>query len=309
MVDADGGDKLIWRTPTLEALKCFHTLPCRGSDTSWVNIYLLRRKYKMEIAVHDGVLFRYYHGKTPNRQGYGFPLSGKEYDAKKIFRIIGQDAEKREGVKFCLCDDRQKEIVSSFFDMEWDSDPGDSDYIYERGKWIDFAGKDYYRLRNRVNSFNRLYPETTYFPIDSPKRLQDAFHVAQIWQEERQGKGMPVDELDEEQRCIMDAVEHWQELGMTGGVLYVRDAPVAATMVSLLSTDIIDFHFDKAIGSFAAAGATVVSRRHFAASCIAGDRPFFNLEEDVNIPGLRQSKETYRPVLKLSKHHGGKSVC
>ena len=302
-------DKLVWTTPTVDRLKDFRELPYRGSDTSWVNLYLLRRKYKLEIAVHDGMLFRRYHGKTLNRQGYGFPLSAGEFDADKAFRLLRQDAENREEIRFCLCDDGQKETVSRFFDIEWNSDPGDDDYIYERQKWIDFAGKKYYRLRNRLNLFNRLYPGAAYFPIDEPNRLQDALHVAQIWQEERQNKEMPADELDEERLCITDAAEHWRELGMIGGVLYVDRFPVAATMASYLSGEYIDFHFDKAVGPFAATGATVVSRRHFAASDMARSRRFLNLEEDVNIPGLRQSKETYRPFLKLSKHYGGTSAC
>jgi hypothetical protein len=300
-------DKLVWTTPTIDVLQDFRSLPFRGSDTSWVNLYLLRRKYKLEIAVHDGVLFRFYHGKTPNRQGYGFPLSANGFDAGKAFRLLEQDAESRGGIQFCLCDGGQKEIVSAFFGMEWDSDPGDADYIYERGKWIGFAGQKYHRLRNRMHSFNRLYPGAVYFPIDGLQRLQDALRVARIWQEEHQGlEEMPADDLEEEQNCILDAAEHWEELGMTGGVLYVEGEPVATTMASFLSADSLDFHFDKAVGPFAAAGATVVSRRHLAASGIGRDRPFFNLEEDVNIPGLRQSKETYRPVLKFSKFFGGK---
>ena len=301
--------KLDWRAPTIDILKDFRSLPFRGSDTSWVNIYLLRRKYKLEIAVHDGVLFRYYHGKTPNRQGYGFPLSAKGYDTDKIFRMLRQDAETRGGIRFCLCDDRQKMVVSDFFDLKWDSDRGDDDYIYEREKWIDFAGKKYQRLRNRANLFNRLHPEAEYFPIDDPKRLQDALRVAMIWQEEHQSKEMPADELDVEQSCIMDAAANWEALGMTGGVMYVGGTPVAATMASFLSDDSVDFHFDKTIGQFASAGATVVSRRHFAASGMVRERMFFNLEEDMNIPGLRQSKETYRPVSRLSKYYGGMSLC
>lgn len=302
-------DKLVWTTPTIEILRNFQSLPFKGSDTSWVNVYILRRKYKLEIAVNDGVLFRYYHGKTPNRQGYGFPLSLGKLDADKAFQMLRQDAERRGGARFCLCDDSQRQTVSDFFELEWATDRGDDDYVYEREKWIDFAGKVYQRLRNRMNLFNRLYPGSTYSPIDDPKRLEDALHVSRIWQEERQGRGMPVDELDEEQSCIMDAAEHWRELGMTGGVLYVDGSPVATTMASFLSADSVDFHFDKAIGPYAAAGATVVSRRCFAASGVVGGRPFFNLEEDVNIPGLRQSKETYRPVMKIAKYHGGPFAC
>ena len=302
-------EKLVWASPTIEALKDFQTLPFRGSDTSWINIFLLRRKYKIEIAVQDGVLFRYYHGKGQNRQGYGFPLSVEKLDTEKVFQILRQDAADRDGIKFCLCDEGQKAVLSNFFDIKWQSGHGDSDYIYEFDKWRDFAGRRYHHLKSRVNLFNRLYPEATYFPIDSVGRLQDALHVAYIWQEEHEEKGMPEEVMDEELNCITEAAEYWRELGMTGGVLYVGNSPVAANMASFLSTDCMDFHFDKAVGQFASAGATVVSRRYFAASGIAQGRQFFNLEEDMDIPGLRQSKETWRPVCKLSKFYGGESLC
>ncbi|MBO4904345.1 MAG: DUF2156 domain-containing protein [Lachnospiraceae bacterium] len=299
-------DKLAWTTPTIDILKDFRTLPFRGSDTSSVNIFLLRRKYKLEVAVHDGVLYRYYHGKNPNRQGYGFPLSSEGFDPDKVFQMIEKDAKDRKGLRFCLCDEGQKEIVSGHFDIEWQTEQGDNDYIYEASKWVDFAGRKYHRLKHRINSFNRLYPDARYYPINSWKRLDDALEVARIWQVEHVEKGMPDDELEEEQKSILEAAKYWDELGMTGGVLYVNGLPVAATMASFLSTDSMDFHFDKAISPFASAGATVVSRRHFAASDIDQGRQYYNLEEDMNIPGLRQSKETYRPMLKFPKYYGEK---
>lgn len=302
-------DRLVWTTPTIDILRDFQVLPFRGSDTSWVNIFLLRRKYNLEVAVHDGVLYRYYHGKSPNRQGYGFPLSAKGFDPGKVSRILKNDAGDRGGLRFCLCDDNQKAVLSDIFDMEWHSEQGDDDYIYESEKWIDFSGRKYYRLRNHINSFNRLYPDASYFTIDDERRLRDALCVANIWQDEHVDKKMPRDELDEELECITDAANHWKELGMVGGVLYVEDSPVATTMASYLSTDCIDFHFDKAIGQYAYAGATVVSRRHLAASQIVQGRQYFNLEEDMNIPGLRQSKGSYRPVCKHSKYYGEEKTC
>ena len=182
------------------------------------------------------------------------------------------------------------------------------DYVYSEQKFSDDLSHCDLAVFADVTDIDGRRQTLRYdFPIDNPQRLQDALRVARIWQEEHQGlEEMSADDLEEEQNCISDAAEHWEELGMTGGVLYVEGEPVATTMASFLSTDTLDFHFDKAVGPFAAAGATVVSRRHLAASGIGRDRPFFNLEEDVNIPGLRQSKETYRPVLKLLKYFGGK---
>lgn len=298
-------ERLAWTSPTIDILKDFQTLPFRGSDTSWINIYLLRRKYKTEIAVHDGILFRYYHGKSPNRQGYGFPLSSDPSCMERAVQLLKLDAQDRDGLRFCLCDEDQQAVLSDHFDIDWHSEQGDNDYVYEGEKWLDLAGRRYHHLKYRLNSFNRLYPGATYYPIDNAGRLQDALQVADIWQDEHVGKEMPGEDLAEERKCILDAVQHWEELGMVGGVLYVEDSPVAATMASFLSEDCIDFHFDKAVSQFASVGATVVSRRYFAASGITQGRRYFNLEEDMNIPGLRQSKETYRPVFKLSKFYGG----
>jgi len=44
-----------------------------GSDASFANVYLLRKKYGTLIAVQDGFLFRYYNGQG-SRRGYAFPL-------------------------------------------------------------------------------------------------------------------------------------------------------------------------------------------------------------------------------------------
>ncbi len=302
-------EKPAWTSPTIEMLKDFRTLPFKGSDTSYVNIFLLRRKYKLETAVCDGVLLRFYHGKNPNRQGYGFPLSAGPFDREKIFRMLREDAKDRGGIRFCLCDEQQRDILSEYFDIKWQSEPGDNDYIYEGEKWIALSGRKYHHLKYRLNRFTRLYDNVEYYPIDSSKRLQDALLVSSIWQKEHENKEMPDDDLAEEQNCISEVAEHWDELGMTGGVMYVDGSPVAMTMASFLSDDSVDFHFDKAVGEFAPAGATVVSRRSFVETNIAQGRKIFNLEEDMNIPGLRQSKETYRPVLKLSKYYGGEATC
>lgn len=189
-------EKLVWKSPAIEGLKNFRVLPFRGSDTSWVNIFLLRRKYDLEIAEYNGTLLRFYHGKGPNRQGYGFPLSAGKTDYERIFGLLKKDAQDRGGIRFCLCDESQSEIVSKYFDIEWQTDIGDNDYIYEGGKWLDFRGKKYEHLRNRMNRFNRSYDDVTYHPIDDERRLQDAMHVSQIWQEEHVNNEMPHEDLE-----------------------------------------------------------------------------------------------------------------
>ena len=65
-----------WQTPEINLFKAgsFNKAGL-GSDSSLANILLLADKYDTEIAIEDGVLYRYYKGKSDNRRGYGFPLS------------------------------------------------------------------------------------------------------------------------------------------------------------------------------------------------------------------------------------------
>ncbi len=60
--------KLNWHEPNFIAQRNFSL----ASDTSTVNLYLLRKKYNIEVAELDGILFRRYNGANINRRGTAF---------------------------------------------------------------------------------------------------------------------------------------------------------------------------------------------------------------------------------------------
>ena len=71
-----------------------------GSDASFANIFLLRKKYGTQIALQDGFLFRYYNG-VGSRRGYAFPLG--EGDVSAAIALIVEDAcESGRPLEFCL---------------------------------------------------------------------------------------------------------------------------------------------------------------------------------------------------------------
>ena len=78
--------KLDWHEPNVISQKNFSI----ASDTSTANIYLLRKKYNIEVAEWNEILFRRYNGANINRNGYGFPLSDKNFDlhAAKICDFV-----------------------------------------------------------------------------------------------------------------------------------------------------------------------------------------------------------------------------
>ena len=249
-----------------------------GSDTSPVNIYLLREKYNIEVAEFEGIVFRRYNGSNINRRGYGFPISPAPFDLNGALNILEEDSlERGEVLSFCLCDEKQVKAIDKFRTIDWKSFGGDGDYIYSRESLSRLSGKKLHRKKNHVNRFMRIYPESQYLPL-TPERLPDALKIAELW--------------------LVD------KIGMSGGVLYADGEPAAMTMFSVLSPQCLDVHFEKATDKFAADGAFAVVNQCMVSSKEAANYIYINREEDMGIPGLQKAKESYQPDFKLKKYYG-----
>lgn len=304
--------EIVWKTPDREDYKKIRSVveKCNyyGSDTSALNIYLLRKKYGTKIGYCDGFILRKYYGKD-GRCGYGFPVgkvSGGELlneneDLKQVFEKIKMDAAcKGEPLRFCLFDKEQKEIADRYINaVEWKSDRGNSDYIYIRQELAQLSGSRYHKKRNHVLKFTRLYNDWRYAEI-SERNISDAMKVADEWFEERMSLEDKIN--DSEYGAIVEAVEYYSEFGLRGGILYADGKPVAMTIASPINKDICDVHFEKAVGKYAADGAYAVINRVLAISL--SEYTYFNREEDINIEGLRKAKMSYHPWKVLEKYSG-----
>ena len=93
-------------------------------------------------------------------------------------------------------------------------------------------------------------------------------------------------EEDESQKkeyaAVKEALEHFEQLELSGGLLYVNDTPAAMTVASYINEDTCDIHFEKAVGEC----VTMVHMRrltgclHRTLNCT-----WLNREEDIGIEG------------------------
>lgn len=293
---------LDWKTPDLDFVRRIHNSTHQGSDLSPGNILLLRDKYDILTAEAEGAVFRYYRGRTSNRRGYGFPIAAGSFDGERIFSMLRRDAKSR-GVPFgfCLCDERQRKCIDDFLRVEWQSVGGDSDYIYKRESLAALTGRKLHAKKSNANRFWRTYAEASYRLL-SRENLADALRVAEAWVAARpeEGKAAHMGELAR----IRQAAENWEALRFLGGLLYVGETPAAMTMASPISEDCLDLHYEKVVPDFAPDGAYAALNQAFAASEATASYRYFNWEEDMGVPGLRQAKEAYRPAFKLEKFYG-----
>lgn len=292
---------LEWKKPELNdgewVRPIVYQADAMGSDLSFANIYLLRDKYNIEITNYKDFLIRRYHGKG-TRDGYTFPVGSG--NVQKALKEIEADAAIRgEVLRFSFVTENQREVLEQIYPgrFEYIDDLGDYDYIYSRQELAQLAGKSFHKKKNHVSKFTRQYPEFRYEELGKCN-IEDAAVVEDGWYYDH------LQSEDDSQRLeynsIKEALNYYEELNLSGGIIYVDGAAVAMTIGSRISADVIDVHFEKAIGEYAANGGYAAINNMYAKSQC--DVAWLNREEDINIEGLRKAKQSYHPKILLKKY-------
>ena len=280
-----------------------------GSDAGFANIYLLRKKYDTLIALQDGFLFRYYNG-LGSRRGYAFPLGGGDF--RKALDWIVEDAHESERpLEFCLVDEPRAQILREYFEkavsnraepvLHFENNRNDSDYIYSAENLATLPGNQYKKKRNHISRFKRTYGENWEFKAYPENDITaDILKVSQKWYEENDG--ISNDFLRLEHESIEKALQNREFLGLRGGVLYINGEPVAMTLASPISQDVLDVIYERSVGDFEHNGAYAVINQQCARRC--QNFLYLNREEDMGVEGLRKAKLSYKPEMILEKFYG-----
>lgn len=262
-----------------------------GNDLSFASMYLLQAKYGIRVAVEDGFLYRHYSGNS-RLNGYAFPLGAG--DCTPALQRIEQDAAER-GVplQFCLLTEDQSALLQQLHPGKFQEvvKRGDADYLYRRSDLAELPGTAFHKKRNHISKFTRLHPHWCFKPLDAAT-ADDARGIAARWLETAHDSPA----LQHEYRAICHALELQDALQLTGGVLYVNGAPAAMAVVSHITPDVADIHYEKCAPDWRDAYSLV--NREIARRLTA---TFINREEDLDQPGLRKAKESYHPALLLPK--------
>ncbi|MBR4578117.1 MAG: DUF2156 domain-containing protein [Oscillospiraceae bacterium] len=168
------------------------------------------------------------------------------------------------------------------------------DYLYSVEAMATLAGKKLHGKRNFCNRFESAYRWR--FEDLSPAHFDACRALLRYWDGEKDGGN------EEENQAIERVFRYWDHLGMSGGVLYAEDEPVAFTIGEPLSPRVIDAHFEKARDDVPGAYPMVAREyaRRLRERC--PDLVYINREEDMGLPNLRRAKEEWYPALLLEKY-------
>lgn len=260
-----------------------------GCERNFVNLYMWGDQRLAVIEDHM-VVFSQYNGH------YFYPYPMGAGDKKPVLDAIMEDAKSR-GIAYCIsglygdAKETLEELYPGKFSFHYDRDS--YDYVYDINDLADLKGRKYHKKRTHYNRFCDRYPDYTVEPLGE-ENIGKAKQMVDRWYTDRLEES-PGNNYHMEQLALDKAFTHYRELEMEGLVLLNGDEVLAVTMGSKLSEDTMDVHFEKA--RWDVDGAYTAINCEFA-RYIRDKYPqikFLNREEDMGLPGLRKSKESYYP--------------
>lgn len=266
----------------------------RSCEDTFANFYLWSRHYKVQYAFLEGMLI---FQQTEGGRYTSFP-KGERTNLKKVLDCLIRWYEEHE-LEFHLMNvtPQQFEILEELypgrFTIEYDRDV--ADYVYEVEKLINLSGKKYHGKKNHINKFKKLYSDWSYEPL-TKENAEECFQMALKW---RNLNGCDENEEKNAEMCVtLNSLRLFEELELCGGLLRADGEVVAFSIGEPVCSDTMVVHIEKAFADVP--GAYPMINQQFLLHEAAEYR-YVNREEDTGDEGLRQAKESYKPVFLQQK--------
>jgi hypothetical protein len=254
--------------------------PPRTSELTFTNLYAWRRTRPILIDIFRESLIIFAETKT------GRVLLGKPAGPVSLADVLCQyQAEINGAERFPKADLDESQLPPGTKVVE---DRDNADYVYGREALASLAGRNFTKKRNHIHQCLAAY-SCTYERIIS-ELVPQCLAMQDRWCTERDCMAEPG--LCGEYQAIEETLLHFQEFGLIGGAIRIDGTIEAFTIGEALNPSTAVCHFEKAMSRFQGLGQLI--NQWFAEKSLAGFS-HVNREQDLGIPGLRQSKESYFP--------------
>ncbi len=280
-----------------EYLKCNHV---KISELTFTNFFMWRKEHGYQYGIHDEVLIL--TALPKNGEPYAFfPLAKEKIQGDVLGKITNilkeyfKNLDKKLVFKKVTEDQVEALLACKDFFWEVNFDRDNSDYVYNTEDLIRLSGKKYDGKRNHINKFKSLYSfdviEMNSSHMDECKRIHDEW-----------GKALEFSnhyDFSSEKNASNEIMDHFDELGVKGCLIRIKDRFQAYTMGEKLNEDTAVIHLEK--GNFLFPGVYQVINQQFCEK-VWNHIPYVNREQDLGIEGLRRAKESYHPAFLLKKY-------
>ena len=209
-------------------------------------------------------------------------------NAKEIIRNL-----LNEKAQIILVPEKWKNYLEDSFILEERRDS--FDYVYSLESLAYLKGRKYSKKKNRVNNFMKTY-DYTYEKITS-ENIKEVLEFQGDWCHDKSCEIIPV--LRNEDLGIHNILNHFDRLGVKGGMLKVDGKVIAYSLGEALDDEYVVIHIEKGLNEYI--GSYQMINMMFLQNEFK-DYKFVNREDDFGDLGLREAKESYHPLELLKKY-------
>ena len=266
--------------------------PAKCSYLSFANLFLWKDAENIHFFEYENHLVvtgkSIYNGERYFMMPLGGCLCGKlkaYLDSQfgtdyHIYGITQSDVEK------------VRENCGDFFQIQRERDM--DNYVYTTEKLITLSGKKLHGKRNHINKFKELY-SYSYEPLTMDNLSKIRSFIEEWYQKKAENDAS----ILLEKTALENALSHFKELDLKGGILLVDDQVVAFSVGEQLNQDTALIHFEKADTTFQ--GAYPMINQQFVTNAWS-HLTYINREDDMGIEGLRKAKLSYQPDLMVEMY-------
>ena len=258
-----------------------------------------REMLNLQWAVEDDVLYIFSSNEEIFAAWQPIGAQNKMQDA--ITKILRVAEELRGNKKFMfvvvekIFADELARYPHAKFDITPERD--NFDYVYLAQDLINLSGRKFHGKKNHLNAFRKEYPDAKYLPI-TEEIIPKCRAELNLWSETHKRANPDDPFIGYEQAAIHEIFDHFDKFKLKGGAILLNDKVVAFTFGERLNSDTAVIHVEKADPNIR--GIYVAINQNFVEHEWP-DMIYINREEDMGIDGLRQAKESYKPVKLIEK--------
>jgi hypothetical protein len=266
-------DKHYEKYPPIHSDNVFTTL------ISWIGY----SKYKY-VFVDNNIIIM---SNIKNQIQFRPPIGEKSKDLfDKVLNLAkNQDSEFPIGV----INVETKEWLSNIYpNLEFIPKREYFDYVYLASNLAELPGSAYSKIRNRVNKFKRNFTyEVEKISKENMGEIQEFLKRWCLWKD---CESDPL--LENEKKAILFSMKHFFDLGLSGISIRINDNIEAIAVYEKMNFDTAVVHYEKGSPDFDGIYKIVNIE---TAKILKKDFKYINRESDMDIPGLRRAKMSYRP--------------
>lgn len=267
----------------------------RDCTFSFANMCSYSHFYNTEFAIVDGMLLLRYWIKNKKVPIYTIPLGDGDLAVSLSLLEVNANAYGHPLMLSVSTDAKER------IDAVWKGqyicrlERDYFDYVYKRTSLATLTGNKLQSKRNHINRFKRKY-DYRYLPL-STDLVHKCLELGDKWVAAKQDEKTTT-EFDAEQIALPFALQHFDELALQGGVIFVGDDLVAFCIGNPITSDTFGILFEKADVNYD--GSFALINQEFAKH-LQEQYTYINREEDMGIPGLRKAKLSYKPAFMVEK--------